>query len=144
MELTLGSETSVFKTQTPGNNPEDYTLYSQHGESLKSTNSFPLIHQITRILINSKFHCCCNQAFSNSSCPQSDDLVFTLPSYLFNAHFNIILTITLRFFKRSLVYRFSINGLVCISVFYATDTYRALHASISNINQSVCYLLPTV
>jgi hypothetical protein len=37
MELTLGSETSAFKTQTPGNNPEDYTLYSQHGESLKST-----------------------------------------------------------------------------------------------------------
>jgi hypothetical protein len=26
MELTLGSETSAFKTQTPGNNPEDYTL----------------------------------------------------------------------------------------------------------------------
>jgi hypothetical protein len=37
IELTLGSETSAFKTQTPGNNPEDYTLYSQHGESLKST-----------------------------------------------------------------------------------------------------------
>jgi hypothetical protein len=36
-ELTLGSQTSAFKTQTPGNNPEDYTLYSQHGESLKST-----------------------------------------------------------------------------------------------------------
>jgi hypothetical protein len=39
MELTLGSETSAFKTQTPGNNPEDYTLYSQRGESLKSTIS---------------------------------------------------------------------------------------------------------
>jgi hypothetical protein len=40
MELTLGSETSAFKTQTPGNNPEDCTLYSQHGESLKSTILF--------------------------------------------------------------------------------------------------------
>src|SRR5215475_4500922 len=27
MELTLGSETSAFKTQTPGNNPEDCTLH---------------------------------------------------------------------------------------------------------------------
>jgi hypothetical protein len=26
MELTLGSETSAFKTQMPGNNPEDYLL----------------------------------------------------------------------------------------------------------------------
>jgi hypothetical protein len=39
MELTFGSETSAFKTQTPGNNPEDYTLYSQHGDSLKSTTN---------------------------------------------------------------------------------------------------------
>jgi hypothetical protein len=37
MELILGTETSAFKTQTPGNNPEDCTLYPQHGESLKST-----------------------------------------------------------------------------------------------------------
>jgi hypothetical protein len=39
MELTLGSETSAFKTQTPGNNPEDCILYQQQGESLKSTTS---------------------------------------------------------------------------------------------------------
>jgi len=39
MELTLGSETSAFNTQTPGDNPEDYIIYSQHSESLKSTMS---------------------------------------------------------------------------------------------------------
>jgi hypothetical protein len=39
MELTLGSETSAFKTQTPGNNPEDCILHSQHSKSLKSTDS---------------------------------------------------------------------------------------------------------
>jgi hypothetical protein len=39
MELTLVPETSAFKTQTPGNNPEDCILYPQHGESLKSTIS---------------------------------------------------------------------------------------------------------
>src|SRR5215475_5337515 len=37
MELILGSETSAFNNQTPGDNPEDYIIYSQHGESLKST-----------------------------------------------------------------------------------------------------------
>src|SRR5215475_5164444 len=40
MELTLGSETSAFKTQTPRNNPKDCTLHSQHGESLNSTISY--------------------------------------------------------------------------------------------------------
>jgi hypothetical protein len=42
MELTLGSETSAFETQTPGNNPEDCILHPQHGESLKSTISLRL------------------------------------------------------------------------------------------------------
>jgi len=31
------SETSAFNNQTPGKYPKDYTQYSKHGESLKST-----------------------------------------------------------------------------------------------------------
>jgi hypothetical protein len=38
MEPTLSSETSAYNNiQTPGKFPEDYTLYSHHGESLKTT-----------------------------------------------------------------------------------------------------------
>jgi hypothetical protein len=37
MEQIDGSETSAFKNQTPGIHPKDYSQYSKHGESLKST-----------------------------------------------------------------------------------------------------------
>jgi len=37
MEQIKCSETSAFNNQTPGKNPKDYTQYSKHGESLKST-----------------------------------------------------------------------------------------------------------
>jgi hypothetical protein len=37
MEPTLSSETSAYNIQTPGKFPEDDTLQSQHGESLKTT-----------------------------------------------------------------------------------------------------------
>ena len=33
------SETSAFRTQTPGNYPKENILHKEHGESLKSTNS---------------------------------------------------------------------------------------------------------
>ena len=36
MEPTEGSETSDFRTQTPGNYPEEKILDKEHGESLKS------------------------------------------------------------------------------------------------------------
>ena len=39
MEPIEGSETSAFKTQTPGNYPKENTLHKEHGESLKSRNS---------------------------------------------------------------------------------------------------------
>jgi hypothetical protein len=41
MEPTLSSETSAYNIQTPGKFPEDYTLYSHHCESLKTTMSVP-------------------------------------------------------------------------------------------------------
>jgi hypothetical protein len=44
MEPTLSSEKSAYNNiQTPGKFPEDYTLYSHHGESLKTTKEFPYI-----------------------------------------------------------------------------------------------------
>jgi hypothetical protein len=36
MEKTECSETSAYKIQTPGNNPEESTQHSEQGESLKS------------------------------------------------------------------------------------------------------------
>jgi len=39
MEPIEGSETSAFKTQTPGNYPKENILHKEHGESLKSRNS---------------------------------------------------------------------------------------------------------
>jgi hypothetical protein len=36
MEQTECSETSAFKTQTPGNYPKETIQHSKHGESLKS------------------------------------------------------------------------------------------------------------
>jgi hypothetical protein len=47
MELTLGSETSAFKTQTPGNNPEDFVLQA---------NSSSACQEISRILWNPTIH----------------------------------------------------------------------------------------
>jgi len=40
MELIEGSETSAFKTQTPGKYPKENILHKEHGESLKSRNTF--------------------------------------------------------------------------------------------------------
>ena len=37
MEQTECSETSAFKFQTPGNNPEESIQHLEHGESLKSS-----------------------------------------------------------------------------------------------------------
>ena len=36
MEPIEGSETSAFRTQTPGNYPKENTLHKEHSESLKS------------------------------------------------------------------------------------------------------------
>ena len=46
MGQTLSPETSAFKLQTPGKFPEEYKLYSEHGESLKTTKTyyFPTVH----------------------------------------------------------------------------------------------------
>jgi hypothetical protein len=40
MEPTQCSETSAFNTQTPGKYPEDNLSLQQHGESLKTRNTF--------------------------------------------------------------------------------------------------------
>jgi hypothetical protein len=40
MEQTGRSETSAYKTQTPGNHPEESIQHSEHGESLKSRNNY--------------------------------------------------------------------------------------------------------
>jgi hypothetical protein len=37
MEPTQGSETSAYQNLTPGRYPKEYTQYSTHGESLKSS-----------------------------------------------------------------------------------------------------------
>jgi len=36
MELTVSSETSAIRTQTPGNYPKRNKLHLEHGESLKT------------------------------------------------------------------------------------------------------------
>jgi len=41
MEQIECSETSAYINQTPGNYPKENTLYSEHGESLKSRINFP-------------------------------------------------------------------------------------------------------
>jgi hypothetical protein len=47
MEPTLSSETSAYNNiQTPGKFPEDYTIYSHHGESLKTTRYIVLLSRI--------------------------------------------------------------------------------------------------
>jgi len=38
MELIHGSETSAYYILTPGKYPKEHIQYSNHGESLKSTN----------------------------------------------------------------------------------------------------------
>jgi len=38
MEPIEGSETSAFRTQTPGNYPKENIRHKEHGESLKSRN----------------------------------------------------------------------------------------------------------
>ena len=38
MEPIEGSETSAFRTQTPGNYPKENILHIEHGENLKSRN----------------------------------------------------------------------------------------------------------
>ena len=38
MEPTQSSETSAYILRTPGKFPKEYLLYSEHGESLKTTN----------------------------------------------------------------------------------------------------------
>jgi hypothetical protein len=40
MELTVRSETSAHKVQTPGNHPNERIQHSEHGESLKSRRKY--------------------------------------------------------------------------------------------------------
>ena len=51
MELIEGSETSVIRTQTPGNYPKENILHIEHGESLKYKFIIILIIIITTIII---------------------------------------------------------------------------------------------
>jgi hypothetical protein len=47
MEPIEGSETSAFKTQTPGKYPKENILHNEHGESLKSRyNKIVLLDRI--------------------------------------------------------------------------------------------------
>ena len=50
MELIEGSETSVFKTQTPGNYPKENILHKEHSESLKSRNLHSCFSLVTQTL----------------------------------------------------------------------------------------------
>jgi len=43
MKPIEGSETSAFRTQTPGNYPKENILRKEHGESLKSRNQVPFL-----------------------------------------------------------------------------------------------------
>ena len=47
MESINRSETSAFRTQPPGNYPKENTLHKEHGESLKSRNTYPSIKQFS-------------------------------------------------------------------------------------------------
>ena len=47
-----GSETSAFRTQTPGNYQKENILHKEHGESLKSRKYKKLS------CLQSKMHCC--------------------------------------------------------------------------------------
>jgi len=44
MEPIEGSETSAFRTQTPGNYPKENIPHKEHGESLKSRDILVLFH----------------------------------------------------------------------------------------------------
>jgi hypothetical protein len=46
MEPTQSSETSAFNTQTPGKYPEDNLSLLQHGESLKTRNTYNIFIKI--------------------------------------------------------------------------------------------------
>jgi len=48
MEHTECSETSAYKTQTPGNYPEESIQHSEQGESLKSLINFYYQHYTKR------------------------------------------------------------------------------------------------
>jgi hypothetical protein len=59
MEPTLVTETSGEKTQTPGKFPEESTLLSQRGESLKTLQSFShkQYHNYNRGFLAVKYVC---------------------------------------------------------------------------------------
>ena len=53
MEPIEGSETSAFKTQTPGKYPKENIIYKEHGENLKSRNSMCFVtSEITKMEIH--------------------------------------------------------------------------------------------
>jgi len=47
MEPIVGSETSAFKTQTPGKYPKENILDKEHGESLKSRRKACTLNYLT-------------------------------------------------------------------------------------------------
>jgi len=51
MELTVSSETSVIRTQTPGNYPKRNKLHLEHGESLK-TRLFDIFYVDKELYLN--------------------------------------------------------------------------------------------
>ena len=52
-ELIEGSETSAFRTQTPGNYPKENILHKERGESLKSRNLILFIrHSVSELWDN--------------------------------------------------------------------------------------------
>ena len=51
MEPIVGSETSAFKTKTPGNYPKENILHIEHGESLKSRR---IIKSLRWVMVNHK------------------------------------------------------------------------------------------
>jgi len=49
MELTVSSETSAIRTQTPGNYPKKKTLHLEHSESLETRKPYVVMNQ-TRMI----------------------------------------------------------------------------------------------
>ena len=64
MEPIEGSETSAFKTQTPGKYPKENILHNEHGESLKSRyNKIVLLDRIIHYTVKIIFFFFCGHFY---------------------------------------------------------------------------------
>jgi hypothetical protein len=78
METIEGSETSAFRTKTPGNYPKENILHNEHGEGLKSRT---FTESTTSKRETSKFHAspyCNRRIFQYSRKVNPDSIHFIL------------------------------------------------------------------